>query len=242
MKRYLLIGLLVFLIAAIAMVPAGLVARALQSVPNTELIDPRGRIWQGQGQLLLQGNPVGILRWSVDALDTMLLSPSARWQLDQTFIEVSGDVQYSNDGLAISADGDVRADAVNPALQPYQLSMTGDFEIDGVELGFDTDSRQISQASGEIYWSGGLVRFTMAGRLREERLPPLIMRLTMSDGPQAVVYATDDPTPLLIVSQGLPGFVKYGVTKQFTRLLGQPWPGSAPNHQVVIELEEQIFD
>ena len=52
MKRYLIIGSLLFLGFAIGFAPAGLLDRALSANTPADLIEPRGTLWRGQGQLI----------------------------------------------------------------------------------------------------------------------------------------------------------------------------------------------
>jgi hypothetical protein len=67
------------------------------------------------------------------------------------------------------------------------------------------------------------------------------MTANLGPGPKAVAYATGESTPLLHAALADNGFVRVGVTKYLTAMLGQPWPGSDPDHAVVLEVEEQVF-
>jgi glycine cleavage system H lipoate-binding protein len=37
------------------------------------------------------------------------------------------------------------------------------------------------------------------------------------------------------------GMATVGITKQFTKMLGEPWPGGEPDHAVVLEVGEKLF-
>lgn len=241
MKKYILVGLLVILILGIALAPASLVRRALDPVPQADLLQPRGTIWQGQGNLLVQGNPLGTARWSLRPLSLLTLSPTADWQLDQTLADVRGDVEWSAGKVGVNANGNVQADAFNGALNAYQIFLTGVFELKDVHLQATPAARRLDAADGEIMWSGGRVRFALAGLLYEETLPPMVARLSNDPAPNATVFAQGDPTPLMHISEGIPGFIKIGITKRFTELVRRPWPGNDPAHRVVVQVEEQIL-
>ena len=55
MKRYILLGILTFVGAAIVFAPAGIIPRVLSTTPNLDMVDARGTLWRGQGQLLAAG-------------------------------------------------------------------------------------------------------------------------------------------------------------------------------------------
>jgi hypothetical protein len=55
------------------------------------------------------------------------------------------------------------------------------------------------------------------------------------------VYAVDDPTPLLLAHVQPDGLASIGITKQFTKLIGQPWVGGEEDHAVVLEVSEKLF-
>jgi hypothetical protein len=94
-------------------------------------------------------------------------------------------------------------------------------------------------AAGEISWSGGTVRYTLSGQSSSSTLPPLIAYL--GDGVEAVVFAQNAQTPLIKAELLDNGFAKIGITKLLTKILDNPWPGSDPDHAVVLEVEEQVF-
>jgi hypothetical protein len=55
------------------------------------------------------------------------------------------------------------------------------------------------------------------------------------------VYAVDDSTPLLLAHVTQDGMASLGITKQFTKRVGQPWVGGEPDHAVVLEVAEDLF-
>ena len=95
----------------------------------------------------------------------------------------------------------------------------------------DTNEEQpFRHLNGQIDWSGGLVRYTLAGVLYEVQLPPLTAYLDQNteNDPIATVYTQGGSTPLIMATLGKDGFAKVGMTKLFTKLLNNPWPGLPP--------------
>ena len=245
MKKYVLLGILFFIVVVLVRMPASIVSTILDNHPKISLVDARGTIWQGQGHLLVDGNRLGIAQWSLSAWSILTFSPSAEWMLEQNFATLSGDAIYSWNELQLSANGMVQAEAFNPFLVDYDIDITGDFKLDGVVANVDTNresgSLLLNRIEGDILWSGGIVKFTLAGLLQEEILPSLITRLDSNEGlPNATVFEVGANTPLMMFAQGAPGFIKVSITKRFTQLLNRPWPGSAADHEIVVEVEEQF--
>lgn len=67
------------------------------------------------------------------------------------------------------------------------------------------------------------------------------MTAVLGPGAEAVVFAAGGQTPLLQAQLQDDGFAKVGVTKLLTKMLNRPWPGSDADHEVVLEVEEQVF-
>ena len=249
MIRYLLVGLIIFLAIAIYAAPAGLVSRALQHLPagsSVELREARGRVWQGQGTLVIDRQVLGTLQWDVKPASLLLsmLRPSSSvdWDLKQARANLSGEVATGLKALTLVSRGTLDGSALDPWLRVYDLRIGGTFDFRQTDMNLDTETGWLNSIEGAIHWSGGPARFAMGGLLKEVTLPPLIANLsTVNELPQAVVVEHDDATPLLIVTLARDGVVKFALTKKFTRLLSQTWPGSDPDHTVVLSVEEKIF-
>ncbi|NOX49480.1 MAG: type II secretion system protein N [Gammaproteobacteria bacterium] len=243
MKRYILFGVIAFVLAMIVMAPAGLINRVTDRMPGVNLLDTAGSIWNGQGHLLIQGQDYGQLNWQFRPSTLVFLTPTFDWYLSHPQGELRGTAGSSLRSGNLTIQGSVAAAVVNPSLAIYDIHIRGEFTFTDVLAELSHANRTVVDIGGHIDWSGGLVRYTLAGQLQEVELPALTARLQMTDTntAQAVVYPVDQQTPLMIASMGENGFVKVGITKLFTKMLHNPWPGSDPDHAVVLEVEEQLL-
>ena len=243
MLKYILIGILIFLVVAIAYAPASVVKRPVENAaPDVVLLEPRGTIWDGQADLLAKGVAIGKLNWQTHLLATLTLTPAADWQLNNNAAALHGTAGYDFGQAEIVANGEADVSLLNDWLNAYDIFLTGDVTLDKVSVELATMAKRIDHLAGDIHWTGGQVRYNMGGLLQSATLPPMTVSLTTAAGePRAVLYAQGDATPLIIVNQTTNGFVKIGMTKRFTRLLNKPWPGSDPDHVVVLEVEEQLL-
>ncbi len=249
MKRYLVVGLLVFVGAVVAFIPAGVVDRALDQTPYIDMVEARGTVWRGSGQLLaLDGTPIGAATWVFEPASLLGLLPRYRWRLDQALAQLDGTAATRGDVLHLTAAGDVAAALLNDWLRIYDITLTGDFTLRVDALSWVLAEAQLSSATGELTWTGGTVTYVMGGQIRQAQLPPMlaVLETQARDGAtpanvQITAYAVGDETPLMIASQSDDGYVKIGITKGFTKLLRNPWPGSDPDHTIVLEVEERLL-
>jgi hypothetical protein len=243
MIKYLLIGLLVFLLVAISVAPAGIMNRIVSQTSMAELTHSRGSVWQGQADLLVQNNHLGQLNWDFEGTSLFQLQPTYQWSLQQAHWQLSGRAGSSLDLAHLEISGDIDAQAANQWLQPYDIRTSGQFVLQPTTISMAHNTTLPQSVEGQLDWSGGMVRYTLSGLLSEANLPPLVAYLDTNPAgdPQATVFARDDQTPLLIASVAANGFAKVGISKRFTQLLGNPWPGSDPDHKIVIEVEEKVF-
>ena len=243
MIRYVIAGVLLFIGFAAAFAPAGLLDRVLQQNTAADLTDTRGTLWAGQGSLLVNAMPLGRLDWDFAPSSLLRLTPRYDWYLNANDKQLQGNIAVRFGSADLSAQGTLQAAAVNPSLRLYDIFVGGQFEVLPTRLSLTLEGGTITALDGQIDWSGGLVRYTLSGLLRETTLPPLRALLSMSEAgtPRAEVYAQGEQTPLMLLSLNDNGFAKVSITKLFTKLVDNPWPGSDPDHAVVIEVEEQIF-
>ena len=237
MRRALLLGSLVFVAVIIARAPAGILRSAVASSGAATLLEPTGTLWDGEAQLLIQRQPVGRVRWSLDAVTLLQGKLGYHLRLDGTDHDLTGQAAVSFAGLDASVSGHIAHGAVNPWLAPYNILLSGDFDLDDVAVGFE--NARPASAAGQINWSGGPVTYTLAGTTSTGNLPE--MTASLGPGPEALVVPTGSNTPLLKLRLLDSGFVSVGVTKLLTKMLNSPWPGADPDHAVVLEVEEQVF-
>jgi len=243
MKRYIIAGAFFFLVFAVAFAPAGLIVRGLAKVDGVDLVDARGTLWRGTGTLLVANTDQGDVIWRFRPLSILQFSPTYEWSLANNNVQLNGAAAYLGDSASLDLQGSLPADLFNPWLRRYDIYLSGNIQISPTNLTLENLSQPtLTQASGQIKWSGGPVRYKQSGILREAQLPPLVANVQQTAvGVQAIVYEEGNETPLLVGEQSKSGYVKVGMTKRFTKLLKNTWPGSDPDHEIVLEFEEQIF-
>ena len=244
MRRTILFGLLLFLGFAVLFAPAGLVRLVFEQIEGASLTHPAGTIWNGRGQIRLHDKPLGRLEWNLHPTTILQGTLSYEFTLfgtatpGGTLAQLAGTANVGfNRSLAMKMSGSVSAEFVNRYLAPYDMMISGNLNLTNAEFTLNLGVPQ--SAAGQVTWSGGPVRYILSGRSFSGNLPPLVAYL--GKGPEATVFAQNGEIPLIKAELLDNGFAKVGITKLLTKILGQPWPGSQPDHAVVLEVEEQVF-
>lgn len=237
MRSKILVGGTIFLVLIVSQAPVGILQMLIPENASVNLINTNGTLWAGQGQLLIDRQPIGTIRWDLQGVTLLQGKVSyAIWAEDRDQ-NLTAELTLLPDAGISSADGTIEASAVNRWLVPYNMELSGQFSLEDVSLLIENG--RPTQAGGEVHWGGGPVTYTLAGETSTGLLPEMTAVL----GPRAaaVVYASSGQTPLLHAELQENGFARIGVTKLLTKMLNRPWPGTDADHAVVLEVEEQVF-
>lgn len=238
---YALVGVLAFIACIVYMAPATLLAMALGDEGPIRLTQARGSIWDGAAALEHQGQSLGSLSWQFDAGGLAGGEANFDWRLAGTGHTLSGGARLGLDGLHSSASGTVSGATMRRVLAPYWIETAGDIGIEhiGAHATYDL---HLQSMVGELSWSGGEVRYRLAGVHYQMVLPPLSGMLETVDAePTLTVFGRGVDAPLLSIRLGADGWLNVGVTKKLTIMAGSPWPGNEPDHAIVIDVSERLF-
>ncbi len=221
--------------------PAGMLRNAFNEVQGVDLVDTAGSLWSGQGRLLVDQGPLGRLTWEIEPGALLGLQLAYRVRLLSDDIDLQGTLRGTPSGFGADLQGLVTNAALNRLAGSYDMTLAGDVRVEALHLAAAYD-RRIEALRGTLRWQGGPVTYPEAGGMQRAELPPLFAELA-DDAGHAVarVFSEGGTTPLLHVRTLDGGYYRLGVTKLLTRMVGRPWRGSDPDHQIVLELEEQFL-
>ncbi len=239
MGKAIVLGVLIFLVVIVARAPASLITTALPTQAPAQLVNLDGTLWQGAGDLLVEGVAIGRLDWQIQPVTFLQGRVGYDLGLSGSELSLEGEASTGFTGSEAALNGSVGAAFVNRWLAPYYINLAGTFTIDHLTTTLSGTGPLPEQLDGRLSWDGGPVSYRLSGKMHSSALPP--MRAELGPGAEAVAFAEGEATPLLTAELKADGFAKIGVTKYLTRLLGQPWPGGDPDHAVVLEVEEQVF-
>ncbi len=242
MKKYVALGAVIFLAIGILMAPAGLVDRAADNIEGVDLSQPRGTVWNGQAAVRIRDISLGTLDWRFKPLSLFLFEPAYNWSLHAVTHELQGTIAFDFEHTHIEVAGASEAAPLDSFLSRYDIATSGSFDVHPTRLKVDAQGMLLS-ADGQIDWSGGPVSYILGGVLYDRQLPPMTVYLDAGDSalPRGVLFEQGGSIPLAFANLAEGGRARVGITKRFTKLLGDPWPGSDADHAVVLEVEEQFF-
>ena len=121
------------------------------------------------------------------------------------------------------------------------MRLTGALKLKSVKATVEPNESQVG-IQGDIRWDGGTVRYRMANQRHQRELPALLGKLNTVNGvPSITIRSEMEDTPLLRARLDNDGWVHIGITKRFTRLVGQPWQGNESDATIVIEVSEKLL-
>ncbi|MDA1074332.1 MAG: type II secretion system protein N [Proteobacteria bacterium] len=242
MRNLILLGLALFVVFALVKLPASTIRLVTDNVAAIHMTSLQGSVWNGRGNVIVQGHPIGSLAWSVTPARLLSARLGVTYRLTGMGAELEGDAIFGSASQRVTLEGVVSSSLINLYLRPYDLHIDGDFRLSQVDVAVIDD--RVDALDGSVHWSGGDVTYILAGTRSDTRLPALVARLesTVEEAtPGARVYEIDGQIPLLVIQFLRDGFVKIGVTKLLTKRLNRPWEGADPDDGVVLEVEEQLF-
>jgi Type II secretion system (T2SS), protein N len=240
-RRLTLIGIATFIVCLAVFAPASLVRFALRDAQQVTLAGPTGTLWRGSGELGIAGTQLGRITWSFAPM--ALLSGDVGFDVSVAgqHIELGGRTTASLRHGHASLDGTLDTALLNDVFSRYDIRIPGTIAIEHLDLSA-TYGERLPDVRGELKWSGGDVSYRLSGRDHRVTLPQLIGFIDSSSGqPEISVYQVDDKMPLMLAKVAQDGMATVGITKEFTKMLGEPWPGGEPDHAVVLEVGEKLF-
>lgn len=239
--RYAVVGVLVLIICIVYMAPATLLATMLGDEGPARLNQVHGSIWDGEAAVEYEGRSLGSLAWAFNPVGLVKGKAVFDWSLSADGHVLAGSARLGFEGLYCNATGAVRSATLRRVLAPYWIEAGGDILIDhiGADVTYDLQPRNVA---GKLSWSGGEVRYRLAGEHYRLVLPPLAGVLETAEAkPELTVFGEGIDAPLLRIRLGADGWLDIGVTKMLTKMAGFPWPGNEPDHTIVIDVSERLI-
>jgi len=259
--RYFLIGLFTLILFAVYFAPASLVKKGLESNTEISMTNTRGSLWNGSATLSIPGKTqsfeLGYLEWSFVPQALFTFCITYRIKLHSETHNFTGQVCRSKDTIGIKGDLNLHSSLLNILLANYDMQVSGLLEISALRLEFAPNPVSVppipefEQFSALVHWSGGPVRYQLGGSNYALNLPAMMGDLGYQNGnPNMKVFentrqnikpGSSARIPLILANLDQNGWISIGITKKFTKLLNQPWPGSEPDHAVVLEVQEKLL-
>ena len=240
-RQLLFLGLVFFLSFLVIFLPASSIRFVTNAIPAIDFSTTEGSIWNGSGQLRVTKLYAGSLSWSVDPVQLVFGKLAIEWVLEDQTHTFGGAATIRLGSMAFSFDGLIEAATINRVLAPYNMNLNGALHLRSIKATINKSEGPI-RIQGHMRWDGGTVQYHMSNQRFQRELPALLGELQMVEGiPSMTVRSETDDTPLIRARLDDDGWVHIGITKRFTRLIGQPWQGSEPDPAIVMEVSEKLL-
>ena len=234
------------IILTIWRIPASLVARFLEGNPQIpiNLSNTSGTLWDGNGSIKANAFREASISWSVPILDILLLSPSVIWKVDIDNSILQGKSSISGANIITNTSGTVGSTLLNRIFSEYDIILDGSLSVENLYVVNDRNEKfSINQLDGLLTWTGGEITYMLA-QSPVTIISPVFELEFFNKTPniiEAKLKTSSYNFPLLLASLSEGGNLKVKVTKAFTKIFGNEWPGTDSEEQIVLELEEYIF-
>ena len=226
--------------------PASLVTRFLDSNPHIPitLLNTSGTLWNGNGRISNNAIREVNISWSIPIFDILVLSPSVIWKLDKNDSELQGKSSISHKKMTTDLSGKIGPVLLNRIFSEYDVRLDGSLSVEGLSVVTDlSKSFSINQLDGLAIWTGGEVTYMLA-KSPVTIMSPVFELELFNKTPSIIDARLNSPGysfPLLLASLTERGNLSVKVTKAFTEIFGNKWPGQESEENIVLELEEYIF-
>ncbi len=238
-------------VLVVAMLPARTVARAAADIDGLVLLGVRGAWWNGQAHVVYHGFEAGRFAWTLRPSRLLVGELRVDWRLSHASRNLSGSAALGLAGRELAVAGVLDAASVNQVLGPYDMNVNGTFDVSDLWLRTGREPG----AGGAVRWTGGRTVYRLSGRTYDVEMPVMFGRLAAvagateradgrnSETPKDFVLSVFDEhdTALVTARLAADGWLHIGVTRRFTVLADNPWPGTSADDAVVVTVSEQVL-
>ncbi|PXX91058.1 hypothetical protein DIT71_11210 [Marinobacter vulgaris] len=240
-----LVGVLVYLVALVVLVPAGWLwhqaSAHVQLPPEVQVRQVSGKAWSGVAGAVVAGYPVR-LEWQLGMPSLSRLSLPASFSLASSQSSVDGRVSVDwQGGGTLEASGRLAvAEFEDLIRRSGGAVIEGDVTIDRLELAWQ-DGR-VTSADGVGRWAGGSVSWPMGNSTGQATFPPMQATLdSTADGVALMIARQGGDGPAAEVDISWNGMMDLQVYKRMVDLAGQPWSESAAPGDMVFRVRQPLI-
>ena len=157
---------------------------------------------------------------------------------------LQGKSSISGENIITNTSGTVGSTLLNRIFSEYDIILDGSLSVENLSLVNDRNKKfSINQLDGLLTWTGGEITYMLA-QSPVTIISPVFELEFFHKTPniiEAKLKTSSYNFPLLLASLSEGGNLKVKVTKAFTKIFGNEWPGTDSEEQIVLELEEYIF-
>jgi general secretion pathway protein N len=250
-KWYILLGLLAFILIVVATTPIHFLWKYAEpparSLP-VRIENPAGTVWQGRVNLGIPQAGIVATEWQLSPWSLMTGAADLELKASGDNVRFEGQAHASGlfsglpDQLQLTdVSGYVDSAALMPLLMQARATLEGDFELSRLNANIDIANRKVSDATGQLVYSGGQLRARVERQSVDTELPMLVANLMMEGDKLVVPVATAEGDPLGQLFMQPDGWGGMTVLRRAVDIAGQSWPDKQAEPDTVIFEVSQKF-
>jgi len=226
--------------------PASLIERIVNNESQNliQFSSPTGTLWQGTGIINIINSPDSAISWSLPLLDILKLKPKILWNMESPTLILDGESVILMGEAETRAKGKIASGQLNKIFAPYDVLLGGDLLIKTISITNKLNENfLITNLTGDLHWTGGPVSYVLSKSSVTVKSPVFQLKLSnqIKGVIQAILNSPNYDYPLMKAKLEPKGILKIQVSKGFTKIFGNEWPGRESDDQFILELEERIF-
>ncbi|HIG41637.1 MAG: type II secretion system protein N [bacterium] len=239
---YFVAALLSFIIFMAVLTPAAVVWRLISdevSIPNLQVYQVSGTLWNGQAELKYRQFPISSLHWEIDPLSLVYGDIELEFLISGDSHEFSGEALLGHSRVAIvNLRGTLGSRYINDVSRSQGYTISGEFEVRDVNLA--TDFRLFNDAGGRVYWSGGRIVSLNEPGTRVWDLPSLEGDLDLVDSSVELLIHREQAS-VVDIRLKPDGWMSVTIKGRLLSLAKLPLPSATGMQDTVLEFEEKVF-
>ena len=244
-KSLIAVCIIVYMLCLIALVPLNVVYRfvAPSNLP-VEVLSVSGTVWQGGA--VIKHNLTGQVQsqWSLDALSLLTGQVRAQVSVRSQQFELESEANYNGLNQTIDlqqTSGFVSATLINQLIAQSKTQISGDLELNKLDIQYNLMTGESGQANGQLVWAGGQVSYPKGRKQGSANLPMLVARLSSENQELSANVTTADGLQVANANLKKDGWANLAVRKAMIDLVGEKWPNKVSADAIVFEVSERIF-
>ncbi len=236
-----LFGLVVFALAVLTQLPAGIVPSLVHDSAagtNLRLAAPQGTLWRGSAELSVMQTDFGHLAWQLPPISLLTGSPRLDWALQGSGL--NGRVTRKAGAVNATLSGSLDLARLAPILSRYAMTAEGRIGFKDLRIAQAGDAMKLS---GQVDWTGGNVDLGIGNWQARQALPAL--RAEAADASRLLVTLLDEQTNTRLPAGEIEllddGWVKLGVTGHLAKYFSQSLGNANNPSEIVLSVEERLL-
>jgi general secretion pathway protein N len=240
-RTLIIVALVSYLLSLLVTVPASLIWRQLESriqIQGLEISSVQGQLWQGSAVVNWRQQNAQV-NWSLNGWPLLIGRLAGDVNIKAAGLDVASDLSVGLSEFQLeSVSGYIDEVWINPELRRNRVAVSGRLWLEQLIVTGEWQTL-ITQAEGELRWTGGEVSYPVGRAIHSPDIAPLSARVSSNEKGIQLVVSDADQTQVLSGLLDTQGWGTLTVYKHLLALAGEPWPEGG--RDIVLDLKQKVF-